>query len=114
MRIHHVALRVSDCARALRFYSDLLGLPVVRRRDDGSAAWLQAGEALVMLETALRGRGPDTGSGHLLALAVDDLPAWEVRLAAAGVAILDRTEHTLYVQDPDGHRVGLSDFPTPA
>jgi hypothetical protein len=28
----------------------------------------------------------------------------------AGVAVRDRTANTLYVQDPDGHRVGLSVF----
>ena len=114
MRIHHVALRVTDCARARRFYCELLGLPEVRRRDDGSAVWLQAGDALLMLETSLRGSGASQGSAHLLALAVDDLPAWEARLASAGVAIVDRTEHTLYLQDPDGHRVGLTAYPSRA
>lgn len=114
MRIHHVALRVADCARAARFYRDLLGLPELRRRDDGTAVWLAAGDAVLMLETALRGAGADAGSGHLLALAVDALGPWEARLAGAGVAIVDRTEHTLYFQDPDGHRVGLSVFPAHA
>ena len=63
-----------------------------------------------MLERELRGPGPGSGSGHLLALAVADLGAWEERLRAAGVAVEDRTEHTLYFRDPDGHRVGVSDF----
>jgi catechol 2,3-dioxygenase-like lactoylglutathione lyase family enzyme len=108
-----VAVRVADCARAERFYSGLLGLDVVSRREDGAAVWLRAGDAIVMLETALRGTGPKTGSGHVLALEVNDLPAWERRLGEAGVAIVDRTPHTLFVSDPDGHRVGLSTFPRP-
>jgi len=29
-------------------------------------------------------------------------------LQAAGVRIEDRTAYTLYLRDPDGHRVGLS------
>ena len=29
-RLHHLALRVADCERALAFYSGLLGLPEVR------------------------------------------------------------------------------------
>ncbi len=114
MKIHHVALRVADCARAARFYGGVLGLPEIRRRDDGTAVWLSAGDAVLMLETALRGAGADAGSGHVLALAVDELAAWEARLASAGVAIVDRTEHTLYLQDPDGHRVGLTVFPARA
>ena len=64
-----------------------------------------------MLERALRGRGSNDGSGHLLAFGVDDLASWEARLAAGGIPIVDRTAHTLYVQDPDGHRVGLTSSP---
>lgn len=111
MPIHHVALRVTDPERAAAFYSGVLGLSELRRvRDEGQvrAIWVRAGGAVVMLERALRGAGPAEGSGHVLALAVDDLPSWERRLASAGIAVDDRTASTLYVRDPDGHRVALS------
>jgi catechol 2,3-dioxygenase-like lactoylglutathione lyase family enzyme len=110
-RLHHFALRVADCERALAFYSGLLGLPEVRRLHDGGtlrAIWVSTGETVIMLEKTLRGSGPAAGSGHVLAFAAADLPAWEERLAAAGVPVDDRTEETLFVRDPDGHRVGLS------
>ncbi len=106
-----MALRVTDCARSAAFYSGLLGLAELRRHEDGSAVWLQAGDAILMLERELRGHGSGSGSGHLLALEVHDLAAWERRLAEARVAIVDRTPSTLYVQDPDGHRVALSVHP---
>jgi glyoxylase I family protein len=111
--IHHLALRVSDPERARAFYADLLGLAERRRVEDAHglrAVWLDAGPVVLMLERELRSPGAESGSGHLLALAVADLVAWEERLRAAGVAVEDRTEHTLYFRDPDGHRVGLSDF----
>jgi len=111
MRIHHLALRVGDCERSLRFYGGVLGLPERRRQEDADgirSIWLAAGEAVIMIERALRGHGPATGSGHVLSFAVDDLSAWEARLGAHGIAIDDRTPSTLYVSDPDGHRVGLS------
>jgi catechol 2,3-dioxygenase-like lactoylglutathione lyase family enzyme len=110
-RLHHFALRVSDCERALGFYSGLLDLPEVRRIEDGGvlrAIWVAVGEAVIMLEKSLRGAGPAEGSGHVLALEIQDLGQWEARLAAAGVPIDDRTAETLFVRDPDGHRVGLS------
>jgi glyoxylase I family protein len=121
-RIHHVALRVADPERALRFYSGVLGLDEARRFDEGGrvrSIWLAVGDAVLMLEreikgssaAARKGAGAEAGSGHVLVFAVSDLAAWESRLAAAGVAIADRTASTLYVFDPDGHRVGLSVFP---
>lgn len=117
-RLHHIALRVADCERAAAFYSGLLGLPEVRRIEnaDGSlrAVWLAAGNTVVMLEKALRGTGPEKGSGHVLAFGVADLRQSEGRLAAAGVPVDDRTAETLFVRDPDGHRVGLSAHRFPA
>ena len=110
-RLHHLALRVSDCERALAFYSGLLGLTEVRRIQKGGAlraVWVAAGPIVIMLERSLRGAGPSEGSGHVLAFEAPDLQAWEDRLAAAGVPIDDRTAETLFVRDPDGHRVGLS------
>lgn len=117
MRIHHLALRVSHIERSLAFYAGLLGLPEVKRHElDGAlrSVWLAAGESVLMLETGLAGAGPTDGSAHLLAFAVEDLGAWRRRLAEAGVAMDGHTEHTLYVRDPDGHRVGLSTYPTRA
>lgn len=108
LRLHHVALRVADPEAAAAFYAGLLGLVVVRSSD--AAVWLRSGETVLMLERRLRGDGPTTGSGHLLAFAVDDLAEWERRLAERGIAVEDRTDFTLYLRDPDGHRVGLSAF----
>ena len=38
---------------------------------------------------------------------------WEQRLREAGIPVDDRTESTLFVSDPDGHRVGLSVYAIP-
>lgn len=102
---------MADVERSLAFYSGLLGLPERRRLTEAGrlrSVWLTAGDAIVMLETSLRGAGADHGSGHVLALEVADLGDWERRLAAAGLPVDDRTPWTLYLRDPDGHRVGLT------
>jgi len=115
--IHHVALRVADPERSLRFYGGVLGLAEVRRFEEGDrvrSIWVQAGSAVVMLEREIKGAGPSAGSGHVLAFAVKDVAGWEARLAAAGIALDDRTAASLFVRDPDGHRVGLSVYPLPA
>jgi catechol 2,3-dioxygenase-like lactoylglutathione lyase family enzyme len=113
MRIHHLALRVRDPERAAAFYAGLLGLPELRRFEESGALrsiWLGAGETVIMLERVLKGPGPESGSAHVIAFAVDDLSAWEARLDHAGATVTDRTPYTLYVSDPDGHRVGLTVF----
>jgi len=109
--IHHVALRVVDPAASAAFYSGVLGLAELRRfEEDGRlrSIWVRAGDAVLMLERAIKGAGAETGSGHVLALEVADLPAWADRLARAGHPPVERTASTLYVLDPDAHRVGLT------
>jgi catechol 2,3-dioxygenase-like lactoylglutathione lyase family enzyme len=112
--IHHIALRVSDCAASARFYAQAFGLHEIRRTEEGGltqAVWLRAGGAVLMLERTIRGHGRPEGSGHVLVFATEDLEAAEQRLHELGIAITDRTPSTLFVQDPDGHRSGLSIYP---
>ncbi len=118
--IHHIALRVSDCVASMRFYVQAFELREIRRIEEGAAIraiWLDARGTVLMLEKALRGTGPPQGSGHVLIFTVDDLQSAAGRLRDMGVAIVDRTPSTLYVEDPDGHRAGVSvhrfDIPSP-
>lgn len=112
-RIHHVAIRVADPVASLAFYSGVLGLPEVRRfQEDGRvrSIWVRAGDAVLMLEREIKGSGPGAGSGHVLVLEVDDVEEWAARLERAGRPLIERTAATVYVADPDGHRVGLSAY----
>ncbi len=113
-RIHHVAIRVADPVASLAFYSGLLGLPEVRRFDEEGrvrSIWVRAGDAVLMLEREIKGSGPSGGSGHVLVLEVEDLEDWVGHLERAGRPSIERTASTVYVADPDGHRVGLSVYP---
>jgi catechol 2,3-dioxygenase-like lactoylglutathione lyase family enzyme len=113
MRIHHIALRSPEPERSARFYRDVLGLGEIRRETQNGelrSVWLSLEDAVLMVERTLRGTGPESGSGHLLAFAVDDLLIWEKRLQDHGIAVDDRTTYTLYIHDPDGHRIGLSTY----
>lgn len=110
---HHLAIRVRDCKASAAFYARVFGLAEVRRVEDEEAVravWLRAGDMVLMLEQSLRGAGSLEGSAHVLVLGTTDMAAAEQRLEALSIAVSDRTHSTVYFQDPDGHRCGLSVF----
>ena len=133
--VHHVAVGVRDLGAAEAFYTGVLGLPILRRwpvtgemtgkmtGDDqrDRSVWCDlGGGAFLALERAAdgevtpEGAAADRGHGYLMiALRITRATRadWEGRLAAAGVAIVHRTAYTLYVNDPEGNRVGLSHWP---
>ncbi|GAA0644936.1 VOC family protein [Brevundimonas lenta] len=47
--IDHIVLRVKDLPASIRFYADVLGCPVERRRDDLGLIQLRAGGSLIDL-----------------------------------------------------------------
>jgi glyoxylase I family protein len=128
--VHHVAIAARDLEALEAFYTGVLVLPILRRwplagdekRD--RSVWLDlGGGAFLALERAADAEvtraGPpaERAPGYLL-IALRITPAaradWEARLAAAGVGVVHRTAHTLYLADPEGNRVGLSHWPDAA
>jgi catechol 2,3-dioxygenase-like lactoylglutathione lyase family enzyme len=117
----YVVLVVEDLDRALRFYCDLLGLPLGHR--SGSFAQLATGETRVALYArpamaATLGRrleppAPDA-PGFELGFKVEDCDAAFDELVTGGatpaVPPTDRAwgQRTAYVRDPDGHLVELA------
>ncbi|MEH0971125.1 VOC family protein [Micromonospora sp. CPCC 205546] len=117
-RLNHAVLYVSDLARSVDFYRDVLGFRPIPMTPDGfrGAAFLQAPGStndhdLGLFEVAAAGRstaGRGTVGLYHLAWEVDTLDELEAtaqRLAAAG-ALVGTSDHgttkSLYGQDPDG------------
>lgn len=121
LRPHHLAVCVADLARAEAFYAGVLGLPVVRRWDDGEgrprSVWLGlGGDAFLAVERAEETgpiRADDAPGWHCVALAIapDEREAWRARLEAAGIAVVRESDFTLYARDPEGSLVALSHWP---
>ena len=118
------SLYVGDLGRAMRFYRDALGFPVLVQSQRLVA--LDAGRASVLLLFP-KGDLPDMADEHGLvpghggggrlhvafAIAADDLPTWRDRLVGQGVALVGeyrwpRGGMSLYFHDPDGHVVELA------
>lgn len=122
--IDHVVLRCRDQARALDFYTRILGLAEERRLEAIGLIQLRAGRSLVDLVP----RPPDepTGLGNVehfcLAIAAGDMAAVVGFLQAAGVELLgDPAERygargmgpSIYVRDPEGNVVELKGTSAP-
>ena len=116
-------LRVGDLERSLAFYTDVLGMTLLRRRDYPSGrftlAFVGYGDerdtAVLELthnwDTAHYDIG--TGYGHI-ALGVDDIQATCAAIAARGGRVVRQPgpmKHgstvIAFVEDPDGYKVEL-------
>ena len=117
--VHHVAIGVTNLARALRFYAGVLGLEETARPPfDFAGAWFRAGPQqihLIVGPTTERPRGHgelDTRTDHL-ALRVRSYRETLDHLRALGIPCVERPHNKtpwpqIYVADPDGHIIELN------
>jgi lactoylglutathione lyase len=123
MRMLHTMLRVGDLERSLRFYTEVLGMQLLRRKDYPSGrftlAFVGYGEESdhTVLELT---HNWDTdhyalgdGYGHI-ALGVDDIHATCAAIAEKGGRVVREPgpmKHgstvIAFVEDPDGYKVEL-------
>ena len=112
--IDHVQITVpaNSVPAARAFYCGLLGLPEIEKPDalrGRGGFWLQAGDRQVHVGTE-EGVERNATKAHV-AYAVRDLEAWQQRLAASGVEILEGVPIPGYerfeFRDPFGNRVEL-------
>jgi lactoylglutathione lyase len=120
----HTMLRVHNLDKSLDFYTNLLGMRVLRRRDypDGQFTLVFVGygeehEASVLELTYNWDESAysiGTAYGHI-AISVDDACAVCAALQSAGVVISrapgpmkhDQSEVIAFIEDPDGYRIEL-------
>ena len=126
--VHHVAIKALDIRRTAEFYIEVLGLTETHRNVDEQglrSIWLRCGSVVMMIERSgvaeTNGDGPapfehDPPGIHLVAFTIGaaERPAWVARIESLGHRIVHQSDFTIYVQDPDGNRIGLSTWPHPS
>ncbi len=125
----HVNLKTRDMRRAINFYTDVLGLRLVRAEHDGAGnvvfASLRVGDLLVDLQPNVSEWSAESGGLNHVAILVEpiDLEALAESLRKIGVPIIEGPVRrqgafgygqALYIQDPDGHGVELKHHEWPA
>lgn len=121
LAFHHAAVLTLDLERATRFYSEVLGLPILARHveRDGTprSVWVGAeGDTFLAIEKAHEPARPGAAGHHCLVFAIEpsEREAWRSRLEQAGHPVVRETDFTIYARDPDGALVGFSHYPRPA
>lgn len=123
MRLLHTMLRVGDLDRSLRFYTEVLGMQLLRRQDypEGQFTLAFVGYGPEFDHTVLEltfnwgvdGYDKGDGFGHI-AVEVDDIYRSVEDIRASGGNVIREagpmkhgTTVIAFVEDPDGYRVEL-------
>ncbi len=127
--LDHVVLRVVDMDRAIRFYGEVLGCAVERRRDDIGLVHLRAGASQIDL-VDIAGKIGAKGGGvpgekernvdhFCLSMEQFDAAAIRAHLEAHGIEMGEVVRRfgaegngpSTYIQDPEGNTVELKGPP---
>ena len=123
MRILHTMLRVGDLERSIRFYTEVLGMSLLRQRDVPSQKYTlafvgyadESKEAVIELTYNYGVEKYELGTayGHI-AIEVDDAAAMCAAVKAKGGNVTREagpvkggTTVIAFVQDPDGYKIEL-------
>ncbi|WP_237448837.1 VOC family protein [Pantoea sp. Seng] len=122
-------LTVTDFTASLHFYTDVMGFQIMVRRSDPEFAYINLGEAQLMLEQ-FHAEGWNTaelvkplGRGVNFQIEVDDIECVLARVSKHGVPLYRDLRESTYqigettacqreflVQDPDGYLLRFSQF----
>lgn len=123
--INHIAITTHDPEKLTEFYHKILNLEIIQinyyeTSDETESSipkmvrsiWLALNEkTILMIEKQESQRRGEAGY-HLIALDITpgEKLIWKEKLINSGVNIFQGTDYTIYFQDPDGNKIGMSDF----
>ena len=110
----HIALKVRDAERSLRFYQDVLGVVAVYRQDGFIQAQTPGSRDVLVFEEDATLAGASGGIAHFGFRLVDptDIDAAVEAAVKAGAKITERGEFVpgepyVFFKDPDGYDVEI-------
>lgn len=115
-RVNELVLEVLDLEESVRFYTEVLGLPLVERWDHRDAVWVMAGDrtriGLWRPQVGLAGGRGGVHVHYAMHLPEESYDAAVERLRGNGLDVQEEVfeedrGRAAYVTDPDGHVVEL-------
>jgi len=108
-QLHHTSIRVADLARSKAFYGELLHLQEIERPDFAfPGTWYGIGAGQLHLIECQPMPATIDPSGPHFAIEVEDLDEARRCLRARGAEMLDPGGNQLWVLDPDGNTVEIT------
>ena len=110
-KVGAVILLVSNMERSIKFYSEILELPIKTRSKDWTE-FFNNNTVLALHPAPKKINAPKTGSGTLVGFEVTDLDLTIKKLKEKRVKFFKRPKEEPFgkhaiIQDPDGHRCGI-------
>jgi catechol 2,3-dioxygenase-like lactoylglutathione lyase family enzyme len=114
--VNELVLEVIDLEESVRFYTEVLGLPLVERWDHRDAVWVMAGDrtriGLWRPQVGLAGGRGGVHVHYAMHLPEESYDAAVERLRGNGLDVQEEVfeedrGRAAYVTDPDGHVVEL-------
>jgi catechol 2,3-dioxygenase-like lactoylglutathione lyase family enzyme len=114
--VNELVLEVVDLEESVRFYTEVLGLPLVERWDNRDAVWVMAGDrtriGLWRPQVGLAGGRGGVHVHYAMHLPEESYDAAVERLRGNGLDVQEEVfeedrGRAAYVTDPDGHVVEL-------
>ena len=109
LRLTHVNVRVHNLEEAVRFYTEVMGLEVIPRRDSkGKGAWFRLGDTEVHLA---EDPTPQPRSKRHFAVEVADLGEARKSAQQRGAEIDQEDAGRFWMRDPSGNRIEVVQSP---
>jgi lactoylglutathione lyase len=112
-KVGAVILLVSNMEKSIRFYGDILGLPIKTKSKDWTEFFNR--DTVLALHPAKKKGKMKTGSGMLVGFEVSDLDLTVKKLREKKIKFFKKPKEEPFgkhaiIQDPDGHLVSIAEI----